>query len=152
MPTAIRSDAQASGYQLKGGGPSLYEQYWVPAIMGLCAADLTESACLREGEKVLDVACGTGVVARTVAKFFGGDQASIAGIDINDIMLDTARRQADMEGIDNIDWQIGDASQLPFKASSFEVALCQQGLQFMPDPTHLQVGFFTCTDPTSKTA
>jgi len=132
MSTAIQSVTRESGYQLKGDRANLYEKYWVPALMGPCAEDLVDAACLRIGEKVLDVACGTGVVARAAARREGA-QVSVTGTDINDIMIDTARRYAESDGEQNVRWRIGDATNLPFESSTFNVVLCQQGLQFMPN-------------------
>lgn len=132
MPTTSQSTAGDSGYQLKGDRPNLYEQWWVPAIMGTCAEDLVNAAGLQPGEKVLDVACGTGVVAR-VAAHRGAAQVSVTGTDINDVMIDTARRHAQTNGAQDIQWRVGDAADFPFRNSTFDVVLCQQGLQYMPN-------------------
>jgi SAM-dependent methyltransferase len=132
MPITSRSTAGDSGYQLKGDRPNLYEQWWVPAIMGTCAEDLVNAACLQPGEKVLDVACGTGVVARA-AMNHSGTRVSVTGTDINDVMIDTARRYAQTNGSQDIEWRVGDAADLPFRNSTFNVVLCQHGLQYMPN-------------------
>jgi len=132
MPTPSHKNDSSSGYQLKGERTNLYEQWWVPAIMGTCAEDLVDVACLQTGEKVLDVACGTGVVARVAARV-GGESVSVTGTDINCDMLKAARRFAHPECAREIEWCVGDAARLPFEDSTFDVVLCQQGLQFMPD-------------------
>ncbi|MCP5086287.1 MAG: methyltransferase domain-containing protein [Rhodobacteraceae bacterium] len=131
MSATCQSTAGDSCYQLQGDRPNLYEQWWVPAIMGPCAEDLVDTVCLRPGEKLLDVACGTGVVARAAARR-GGAQVSVTGTDINEAMIETAQRYVDLDGLPNIRWRVGDAASLPFKTSTFDVVLCQQGLQFMP--------------------
>ena len=121
-----------SGYQLKGDRPNLYEQWWVPAIMGECAEDLVDAARLQPGESLLDVACGTGVVARVAARRMGG-KISVTGTDISETMIDTAQVLSDAGAVQDIQWIVGDAANLPFETSTYDVVLCQQGLQFMPN-------------------
>lgn len=132
MPTAKKIMTSESGYQLKGNRPSLYEKWWVPAIMGECAEDLVDAAFLQPGERVLDVACGTGVVARAAARRLGST-ISVTGIDINETMIGTAQVFSEAGVVENIQWIAGDAANLPFETSTFDVVLCQQGLQFMPE-------------------
>ncbi len=80
------------------------------------------------GDHVLDVACGTGIVARTAAERTG-PAGRVVGLDLNEAMLTVARRvRPDLE------WRQGDATSLPFPDDSFDVALCQSGLMFVPDP------------------
>ena len=76
-------------WQLRGGAPELYERYLVPAITALWATDLIERAAPRPGERVLDLACGTGIVARLAEARMGAGR--IVGIDINSGMLAVAR-------------------------------------------------------------
>jgi ubiquinone/menaquinone biosynthesis C-methylase UbiE len=77
---------------------------------------------------VLDLACGTGVVARTAADRLGG-RVSVVGLDLNDNMLAVARRVRP-----GIEWRQGDAAALPFADATFDVVLCQAALMFFPDP------------------
>lgn len=121
-----------SGFQLSGNAPEAYENVWVPAMMGRCAQDLVECANIKVGDKVLDVACGTGVVARMAAKQVGPD-GKVTGIDLNEGMLDVARNFAEKLGDFRIEWRQEDASSMSFDDESYDVVLCQQGLQFMPD-------------------
>lgn len=113
-----------------GGSPGdIYERLLVPAIFAPWARDLVALAAVQPGERVLDLACGTGVVARAVAAQRGG-AGEIVGLDRNPGMLATARAvAADLP----IEWREGDATALPFADGAFEVVLCQQGLQFFPD-------------------
>lgn len=116
-------------WQLEGGAPELFERYLVPAITAKWAEDLLDRAQPREGEAVLDIACGTGIVARLAAKRIG--RGLVNGLDLNAGMLAVARR-APTEGA-AINWIEGSALDLPFPADSFDVVFCQQGLQFFPD-------------------
>src|ERR1051326_8905830 len=88
----LRGDevSEQEQWQLDGGAPELYQRYLVPAITALWAADLADRAALRQGERVLDVACGTGVVARVAAERVGST-GSVAALDINPGMLAVAR-------------------------------------------------------------
>jgi ubiquinone/menaquinone biosynthesis C-methylase UbiE len=114
-------------WQLSGSAPELYERYLVPAITSKWAADLIERANPIDGEAVLDVACGTGIVARLVAGRM--TRRRVVGLDLNSGMLAVAR-SARREGIE---WIEGSALDLPFEDGSFDLVLCQLGLQFFPD-------------------
>jgi ubiquinone/menaquinone biosynthesis C-methylase UbiE len=107
-----------------------YERYFVPAIGAPLAQDLVEIAALRPGERVLDVACGTGVVARLAAQRVGSG-GSVAGLDVNPTMLAVAR-SASSPGA-SIEWHEASAEAMPFPEAAFDVVLCQMGLQFVPD-------------------
>jgi ubiquinone/menaquinone biosynthesis C-methylase UbiE len=106
----------------------LYERLLVPAIFERYARDLVERALpIGPHARVLDLGCGTGIVARTVRERLGG-AARVTGLDINAGMLATARRIAP-----DIDWREGSAMALPFEDAAFDVVLCQEMLQFAPD-------------------
>jgi ubiquinone/menaquinone biosynthesis C-methylase UbiE len=108
-----------------------YERYFVPAIGTPVSADLLRTADLREGERVLDVACGTGLIARLAAEQVG-PAGSVTGIDIAPDMIDVARATSATAG-GSIEWHVGDAVSLPFPDDSYDVVLCQLGLMFMED-------------------
>jgi SAM-dependent methyltransferase len=120
-----------TGFQLKGNAAQDYERYNVPRIVRPMAEAMFEHVVLRDGDRVLDAACGTGVVTR-VAVERRTSLASIVGFDFNAGMLDVARANTPVTDIP-VEWQQGDICALPFPASSFDVVLCQQGLQFAPD-------------------
>ena len=120
-------------WQLDGSAPELYQRYLVPAVTALWAADLVAWAALRPGERALDVACGTGVVARLAAERVG-HTGRVAALDLNSGMLAVARSLPAVTGA-LIEWREGSALTLPFPDAAFEVALCQLGLQFFPDPS-----------------
>ena len=113
-----------------GSGPENYEKYFVPAIGAPLAADLVNLASLRHGERVLDVACGTGVVTRLAAEEVG-KEGFVAGLDVNPGMLCVARSAT--PGDAAIDWYETSAEAMPLPDSAFDVVLCQMGLQFVPD-------------------
>lgn len=111
--------------QSKGSVADVYERYMVPAAFALWAADLLALLALPPRSRVLDVACGTGIVARMAARDTG---ATIAGLDLHGGMLAVARAQEPTGA-----WVQGSATALPFASSAFDVVVCQQGLQFFPD-------------------
>jgi ubiquinone/menaquinone biosynthesis C-methylase UbiE len=116
-------------WRVVGNAPELYERHLVPAIFGPWAATLLELILPQAGERVLDVACGTGVVARLVAQYVG-PAGEVVGLDLNPGMLAVARS---MRPSGMIEWQEGSAVALPFPDAAFDVVFCQQGLQFFPD-------------------
>jgi ubiquinone/menaquinone biosynthesis C-methylase UbiE len=119
----------AGHWQLEGSAAELYQRYLVPAITTKWAEDLVDRAQPSPGEAVLDIACGTGVVARLAAKRVGDGQ--VTGLDLNPGVLAVAR-SVPSEGAP-ITWIEASALDLPFPLDSFDVVLCQLGLQFFPD-------------------
>src|SRR5260370_25850928 len=112
---------------LAGNEPDAYERHIDPALFMPWARSLVETAALRPGERVLDVACGTGVVTRLAAKRVGAG-GKVVGLDLNAGMLEVARSRAPA-----IEWREGSATELPLPDAAFDAVLCQQGLQFFPD-------------------
>jgi ubiquinone/menaquinone biosynthesis C-methylase UbiE len=121
---------QQFGKAYSGNPPANYERFFVPAIGAPLATDLIRRAALRPGERVLDLACGTGIVARLASQQVG-DTGTVTGLDVNAGMLAVAR-SATPPGV-RIDWHEASAEAMPFPDASFDVVLCQMGLQFMPD-------------------
>jgi ubiquinone/menaquinone biosynthesis C-methylase UbiE len=114
-----------------GSAAEIYERHMVPAIFGPWAEDLLALAPPKLGERVLDVACGTGVVARLAAQGVGPN-GTVVGFDLNPGMLAVARTLPPPQGAP-IEWREGNVSAIPFPDATFDLALCQQGLQFFPD-------------------
>lgn len=108
-----------------------YETNFVPAMFLPWSEELLGRAKPRPGERVLDVACGTGIVARQVAPLVGANGA-VTGLDISPQMLEVARSLPLPSGA-TIEWREGNAEELPFEEASFDLVLCQQGIQFVPD-------------------
>jgi ubiquinone/menaquinone biosynthesis C-methylase UbiE len=118
-------------WQMTGSGPEAYERHLVPAIFAPWATVLLELARLQPGERVFDAACGTGVVARAASPCVGAT-GKVTGVDLNPGMLEVARATAGEAG-QAIAWREGNLEALPFADGSFDVVLCQQGLQFCPN-------------------
>lgn len=109
----------------------VYEQFLVPGIFRFWTPQLIKRADPKKDEKVLDVACGTGVVARAIVPLVG-TMGKVVGLDMNPAMLEVACRQYS-EYCEDIDWQEGMAERIPFNERSFDLVTCQQGLQFFKD-------------------
>ena len=123
---------QSAGWQVEQSASEAYEQYLVPPMFAPWADRLIETSDVHEGERVLDVACGTGIVARRAASRVS-ESGSVVGLDINHGMLAVAEEiAADVHP--SIEWRHGDAADLPFSDESFDVVCCQQALQFFDDP------------------
>jgi ubiquinone/menaquinone biosynthesis C-methylase UbiE len=105
-----------------------YQRFFVPVIGAPVADDLVATARLQQGERVLDVACGTGVVARLAARRVGA-AGSVTGLDIHPGMLAVARSATPPDM--SIDWREANAESMPFPDDAFDVVLCQMGLQFV---------------------
>lgn len=131
MSVTERLEKQGQQFQLEGSGPEAYQRYLVPIMFAPWARNLVDLVAPRTGERVLDVACGTGVVARCAA-IHVGDEGTVVGLDVNDGMLQVAR--ATSSGIrPAIEWRTGSATDMPLPDGSFDVAFCLQGLQFFGD-------------------
>ncbi len=122
---------QWEGWQLEESSAEAYERYLVPLLFGPGAEYLLGLAEPGPGERVLDVACGSGIVARRAAQRVGSS-GTVVGLDINEGMLEAARK-ASSDVRPAIEWQRGDATDMPLADGAFDVVFCQQGLQFFPD-------------------
>ena len=114
-----------SSYQLSGDAPSLYARF-AGKIIGTFTDELIQAGGAQDGDRVLDVACGTGLVATRV-RLASQKLCIVTGIDINEGMLGVARNNSEVE------WRQGNAAAMPFAEGSFDLVLCQQGLQYFPD-------------------
>src|SRR5215207_5035268 len=107
-----------------------YERHFVPAIGAPLAVKLVEIAALTTGERVLDVACGTGVVARLAAEKVSAT-GLVTGLDINPGMLAIAQSVSSDHTI--LDWHESAAEATGLPDAGYDAALCQMGLQFFAD-------------------
>jgi ubiquinone/menaquinone biosynthesis C-methylase UbiE len=109
-----------------------YESAWQSQLAP--AHDLMlDMAAIRAGERVLDVACGTGLVSLRVARIASVGQ--VVGTDLSGEMVQAAIGTARRLGFDHIRFERADAEALPFGDATFDVALCGLGLMYVPDPT-----------------
>ena len=125
--TSIQQNAWTPSYG--DNAAENYEKYFVPVIGGPFALDLVNSAGLRPGERVLDVACGTGTIARLAAERVG-QGGRVSGVDVNAAMLHVARS---LPSATPIKWYESAAESVPLPDESFDVVFCGLGLQFFTD-------------------
>jgi ubiquinone/menaquinone biosynthesis C-methylase UbiE len=118
------------GSLFEAGAAENYQRYFVPAIGRPVATRLIAAAELQPGERVLDVACGTGAVARLARKAVG-PEGGVSGLDVNPGMLSAARAATPPEM--EIDWVESPAEDMPLPAAAFDAALCSMGVQFFED-------------------
>jgi SAM-dependent methyltransferase len=99
---------------------------------GVVAELLVKAAGIKEGDRVVDVACGYGEPSLTAARTVGPD-GTVVATDISAEMLNFGRQRADANGIENIEFMHSDASSLDFPAESFDAAVSRWGIIFEPD-------------------
>jgi ubiquinone/menaquinone biosynthesis C-methylase UbiE len=114
--------------QVAGSAAEVYEEFFVPALFGAWPEHVLRAAKVRRGDAVLDVATGTGILAREAAGVVGPG-GTVAGVDINEGMLAVAQQKAPQ-----IDWKVAPAESLPFESGSFDRVVSQFGLMFFEDP------------------
>jgi ubiquinone/menaquinone biosynthesis C-methylase UbiE len=119
-------DAAAHG-QVNQSAAEIYEAFFVPALFGQWPARVLDTAGLSPGDDVLDIGCGTGILARAAARSLN-DSGSVTGIDINDGMLTIAHKTSEP-----VTWRHGPAEHLPFPDHSFDRVVSQFALMFFAD-------------------
>jgi ubiquinone/menaquinone biosynthesis C-methylase UbiE len=108
--------------------PKMYERWLVGPLFRPWAELTLEELDFAPRDRVLDIACGTGIVARVAKEWLGGT-GFVVGVDVSSDMLAVARAVSP-----DIDWRQGDAVALPLREGElFDVVVCQQGLQFFSD-------------------
>jgi len=112
-----------------GSVPALYERYMVPMLFEPYARDLAERLRPRAPRRVLELACGTGAVTRAIAVELPAT-TSIVATDLNPGMLEQAKQ---LGASRQVEWQVADATALPFADASFDAVVCQFGTMFFPD-------------------
>ena len=124
--------SEREGWQVAEDAAATYERALVPALFASWAPLVVALGSPREGERVLDVACGTGVVARLAARRVGPSGA-VVGLDLNPGMLAVAAAVPGAPRSAPITWREASALSMPLPDAAFDVAYCQAGLQFFPD-------------------
>jgi ubiquinone/menaquinone biosynthesis C-methylase UbiE len=109
-----------------------YEEGWRTQLEPAHSLML-EMAALQPGERVLDIACGTGLVSFRVAEAVGA-RGAVVGTDISGEMVEAARRSAAERDVDNASFERSDAEALPFADATFDAAVCGLGLMYVSDP------------------
>src|SRR5690554_5715477 len=110
MTTMSDTIEQSQIWRLEGSSAEAYERYLVPMMYAPWAEQLVESAAVRVGERVLDVACGTGIVARYAATRVG-PKGTVIGLDLNEGMLQAAREAA-ARTASGVEWRAASASEM----------------------------------------
>ena len=123
--------SNSAHYQLSDDAAKYYDQVPAKHILGPWAPRMVEAADIRSDERVLDLACGTGVVTRAAALMLGPG-GSVTGLDLNTGMLEVAKSHKN-PGACALSWIQGNALDLDLPNQTFDVVLCQQGLQYFPD-------------------
>ena len=121
----------ADTYQLSTKAAEGYEQQKVPSLFGPMARATFDAISLPEGAHVIDVACGTGIISKVASERLAGI-GRIVGTDLNPAMIDVARTTMPATR-HTIEWFACDVTELPFEDGEFDIAFCQQGLQFFPN-------------------
>lgn len=119
--------AEPERWQVSTDAAEVYESCFVPAIFGTWARRVADAAEIRTGDKVLDVGCGTGVLAREALGRVG-EAGQVVGLDRNEGMLAVAARTDS-----TVEWRQGNATSLPFEDGSFDVVVSQFALMYFPN-------------------
>lgn len=118
-------------FQLSGNAAAIYEEQKVPAIFRPLALATLDAVPIGDDDRVIDVACGTGIVGREILQHLG-PAGRVVGVDLNDGMIGIARSLTQADAA-RCAWHVSDVTSMPFEAETFTLAVCQQGLQFFPD-------------------
>ena len=122
--------AMSSPAAFTGSVPRTYHTYLGPMIFDDYAHDMARRLAVREGERVLELACGTGIVTREIVKTLP-KSARLLATDLSAAMLDVARTEVADDY--RVSYQAVDACELPFADASFDAIACQYGVMFFPD-------------------
>ncbi len=129
MEAKLHRRVQRYGWDL---AVEAYDRHWVPVLRG-CSEQCLELAAPRPGERVLDLASGTGVAAFLAGERVGVD-GEVVGTDLSEKMVEAARRGAEGRGVANVRFERSDAEDLGYPDASFDVVLCVLGLMYPADP------------------
>ncbi len=113
--------------QIDTSAAEVYDEFFVPALFGRFVEPIADASKVGPADSVVDLACGTGALTRAVRSRTSG---RVVGVDVNPAMVAVARRYGG-----DIEYREGDATDLTFENRAFDVATCQFGLMFYPDPS-----------------
>lgn len=122
---------ESNKFHLSSSAAEAYQHQKVPSIFAPMAEATLDAIALPRQADVLDVACGTGAVARAVAVRLV-EPSRLTGTDLNPAMIEIAQRESPA-GPHSFKWAVAPAEAQPFESGTFTLAFCQQGLQFFPD-------------------
>ncbi len=129
MDARVPRRVQRYGWDLAADS---YEGLW-QSQLAAAQSELLALAALRRGERVLDVACGTGLVSLAAARAVG-PEGYVLGVDLSELMVEAARNRAQSQGLENTAFERMDAESLALPDASQDATLCALGLMYMPEP------------------
>jgi len=113
-----------------GSIPENYDRYLGPIFFQQYADDLVARVLVTSGMRVLETACGTGILTERLVRHLAG-QGTVVATDLSEPMIAHGRRR--LPGSPGLEWRQADATKLPVKDASFDVVACQFGLMFFQD-------------------
>lgn len=113
--------------QIDTSAADVYDEFFVPALFGRFVEPVADASKVGSADSVVDLACGTGALTRVLRSRTTG---RVVGVDVNPAMVAVARRHGG-----DVEYREGDATDLDFEDDAFDVATCQFGLMFYPDPS-----------------
>lgn len=138
--------ADSERVRITTSAAEVYDSFFVPALFQEWAAPVADAAGIGAGDRVLDVGCGTGVVALEAARRVG-PAGAVVGLDLNEGMLEVARRKAS-----SVDWRHGRAEALPFERGAFDAVTSQFALMFFEDRAAALAEMFRVLRPGGRLA
>jgi ubiquinone/menaquinone biosynthesis C-methylase UbiE len=142
MEARLQRRIQRYGWDRASGD---YEAFWSRQIAP-AQKQLLAMAELKRGERVIDIACGTGLVSFAAADAVG-PEGMVAGTDISEGVIEQARTRAAMRGAANVRFERADAEAAAFRDESFDAALCSLGLMYIPEPVAAVRGMHRVVKP-----
>ena len=129
MEPSLQRRVQRYGWDKASG---YYETYWQKQLYP-AQQKLLQLAAVKAGDKIIDIACGTGLVSFPAAEL-AGEKGFVMANDISDKMVETGTAITKERNLSNISFQRKDAEELDVEDNSYDIALCALGLMYFPDP------------------
>ena len=129
MEPSLQRRVQRYGWDKASG---YYEAYWQKQLYP-AQQKLLQLANIKDGDKIIDIACGTGLVSFPAAEL-AGEKGFVLANDISDKMVETGIGIAKQRNLSNISFQRMDAEELTVEDDTYNIALCALGLMYLPDP------------------